>query len=144
MSIEVLLIPLGIAAISAIKEWREANEWEGFQATRVTDADLLVRALDAIGATDVVRDGDFVLCESEEFGRLRFHLGETAIVGRVEGAAPEATESMLAAVDAAAGRVSQQQSIIELKARAPQLGLRLVEERVDEDGAIQLLFEEDR
>lgn len=51
MSLEVLLIPLGIAAIAAIREAKSTDLCEKCKTTRITDQQLLEDALVAMGAT---------------------------------------------------------------------------------------------
>ena len=63
-------------------------------------------------------------------------------VGRVDGAPEETTDAMLAEFDRSVGLITQQKSVEDLRARAAQLGLRVVGEDVADDGTIQLVFEE--
>ena len=49
MSIEVILIPIGLAAYRMLKEYRRTDLCAGCKQTRVTEVALLCRALERIG-----------------------------------------------------------------------------------------------
>ncbi len=141
MSIELVLIPLGIAAYAALKKHRQADLCEGGKQTRITRTDLLVRGLGQLGATDIAIDGQVVTARTER-GTLRFQLVEGLFLGRVDEASEEVTRQLLADLDAAVGRVVQAEMVDEMRTRAAQLGLQLVGEEVADDGTVQLVFEE--
>jgi len=141
MSIELVLIPLGIAAYAALKEHRRTDVCEGCRQTRITTTDLLVRGLRQLGATDIAIDGQVVTARTER-GTLRFQLVEGLFLGRVDEASEEVTRQFLTDLDAAVGRVVQAEVVDEMRTRAAQLGLQLVGEEVADDGTVQLVFEE--
>lgn len=142
MSIELLLIPVGLTIYAAIKEHRRTDLCAECRATTVTDLDLLTRALAQIGVTEIeVHDGSWV---TGRFGAdtVRFQLIDGTIVGRVDGKVGQETDALLQRVNAAAGLVSQNDSVEAMRVRATELGLQLVSEERAEDGTVQLLFEE--
>lgn len=141
MSIEVLLIPLGIAAYTALKEHRRTDLCEGCKQTRITSPDLLVLALQKIGATEVLVDEHVVTAHLGE-GSLRFQMVEGVFLGRFDGGSEDETAALLARVDGAVGRIIQVAKVEEMRLRAAQLGLVLVGEEVAEDGTVQMVFEE--
>ena len=57
-----LLIPaeIGMAALSALKEHRRTDLCEGCRQTRLTDVALLIRALQELGGTHIVSDGNVI------------------------------------------------------------------------------------
>lgn len=142
MSIEVLLIPLGIAAYSALKEHRRSDLCEGCRQTRVTERSLLVDALTSLGASSVAHDGLTTTAEID--GRpVRFQLVEGVFLGRVDGGSDQQTDALVAMIDDAAGRLVQSAKVDEMRLRAAQLGLTLVGEEVADDGTVQLVFEQE-
>jgi hypothetical protein len=141
MSIELLLIPVGLAAYAALKEHRRTDLCEGCKQTRVVQPELLVRALERLGATDIVIDGQVIAAQSVR-GSLRFQLIEGLFLGRVDNGSEEETQRLLADLDSAVGEIVQSDKVEEMRTRAAQLGLRLVGEEVADDGTVQLIFEE--
>jgi len=144
MSIEVLLIPAGIAAYSAIhslvKEARSEDLCEKCRATRVTEVDVAQEALLSMGATITHLSEDRVQAASR-WGELTFQRVGNVILGRVDGADEATTLSMLAEFDTAVGRVMQSRTAQIVVERARALGFRLIEQR-EEDGSLNYVFEE--
>jgi hypothetical protein len=141
MSIELLLIPLGMAALSALKEHRRTDLCEGCRQTRLTDVTLVIRALQELGATHIVSDGNVVTARSPR-GQLRLQLIQGIFLGRVDGGTEAENLQLASDVDEAAGRLVQADKVEEMRTRAAQLGLVLVGEDVADDGTVQLVFEE--
>lgn len=140
MSLEVLLIPLGLAAIAAIREAQSTDLCERCRPTRITDQSLLRAALAQLGAEK--------LTESE--GRVTGTLGSdtftfqrvtSVFLGRIDRGSEDRTNTFLADVDRATGRIVQDRSVEDVRARASQLGLTLIQERAT-DGTVQLVFEQ--
>ena len=141
MSIEVLLIPIGIAAYTALKEHRRTDLCEGCRQTRITTSVLLVQALEQMGATEIVVDQHVVTAQMDKES-LRFQMVEGVFLGRVDGGSEEETAATLARLDGEVGRIVQAAKVEEMRLRAAQLGLELVGEEVAEDGTVQMIFEE--
>jgi hypothetical protein len=143
MSVEVILIPLGIAAFGAIstlvKEARSNDLCEKCKATRVTDRSILLDALVRMGAVVRSDESDRVLADGP-WGSLTFQRVGDVFLGRVDGDDEHATQSMLEELDANVGRVVQGRTAAQLVERAEALGLRLIEHR-DEDGELRYVFE---
>lgn len=145
MSIEIVLVPLAIAAFSAYQAKRDADA-TGRQVvaveTRMKNEHLLEAALGDTGAT-VSRDETGIVAEWAVQGsatQARFvkdaqgiwtvHvLGETGIV--------EATE-LVRSVDVAYGRRVQQEVVTRLRARAPEVGMTVESETVEDDDSVLL------
>lgn len=140
MSLEVLLIPLGIAAIAAIREAGSTDLCEKCKTTRITDQQLLHEALLAIGATDLsVAEGR--ITGNSPYGRITFQrLGEV-FLGRVDRAQDGTTSDMLAALDMSVGALLQERTISSLHARAAEMGMVLVSQTAA-NGEVQLVFEQ--
>lgn len=141
MSLEVLIIPLGIMAYRALREGRRSDLCENCRQTRITDHDLLLESLAKCGATNIkVRKG--VVTALHEGRAIRFQMIEGEVVGRVDKASEVTTLEFIDQVERAAGRIVQARKVEEMRLRAAQLGLRLVGESVDADGSVELIFEE--
>ena len=140
MSLEVLLIPIGIAAVATMREALSTDLCEKCKTTRITDQHLLQDALLAMGATDLsIIDGR--ITGRSSFGRITFQrIGET-FLGRVDNADDEKTASMLAALDSSVGRLLQQRTIASLHTRAAEMGMVLISQTAA-NGEVQLVFEQ--
>lgn len=140
MSLEVLLIPLGIAAIAAIREARSTDLCEKCKTTRIKDQHLLHDALVAMGATRLSL-GDGRITGESPHGRITFQRVGEVFLGRVDGSDQEATTNMLAALDMTVGTLLQQRTVDSLRTRAAEMGLTLITQTTD-NGEVQLVFEQ--
>lgn len=143
MSLEVLIIPLGILAYRAVKEARRSDLCEKCRQTRITDRDLLLEALSKCEATEI-RVAKGVVTAQHQGRSIRFQVVEAEVVGRVDGGTEAETLGLIANVEDAAGRIIQARKVEEVRLRAAQLGLQLVGEQVADDGTVELIFEEVR
>ena len=144
MSIEVLLIPAGIAAYSAIhslvREARSEDLCEKCRTTRVTQIDVAHDALLDMGAR-ITHYGTDRLQVASRWGELTFQKVGDVILGRVDGAHETTTLAMLSEFDRSVGRVMQARTARIVVDRARELGFRLIEQRED-DGSLNYVFEE--
>jgi hypothetical protein len=140
MSLEVLLIPLGIAAIAAIREARSTDLCEKCKTTRIKNQQLLHDALLAMGATSLsVAEGR--ITGDSPYGRITFQRVGDLFLGRVDRADDQVTDNMLAALDMTVGVLLQQRTIASLHARAAEMGMTLVSQTAA-NGEVQLVFEQ--
>lgn len=140
MSLEVLLIPLGIAAIAAIREARSTDLCEKCKTTRIKDQQLLHDALLAMGATSLSL-GEGRITGDSPYGRITFQRIGEVFLGRVDRADDQVTGNMLAALDMSVGALLQQRTIASLHARAAEMGMTLVSQTAA-NGEVQLVFEQ--
>lgn len=140
MSLEVLLIPIAIAGIAAIKEARSTDLCEKCKTTRISDQASLIKALDRLGATNVTEIDGRVTCSSS-FGELTFQRVNNVFLGRIDGATEEKNMEMLAQLDKEFGAVVQIDTAEHAKLFAEENGLKVISETWV-DGNLQLLFEE--
>lgn len=144
MSVEIVLIPLALAAVGAWKARAQADTaGVCVVQTRLRDPDLLSDALRALGAqvalTPGVVTGRLGATELSFSARI-----DGSVVAHVTAADPEEAERLVLAVDdayAAAVQVALYQRLIE---RAPGLGLRVADQSVDEEDGITLVLETER
>lgn len=141
MSLEVLLIPLGIAAVAAIRQARSSDLCEKCKATRITDQKLLEESLLALGATKVQASNGRVTARTVH-GPVTFQRIGEIFLGRVDKA-PHKTDAMLQDLNAATGTILQYRTVQAVREQAAAMGMTLVEERAD-DGTVQLVFEQGR
>lgn len=140
MSLEVLLIPLGIAAIAAIREARSTDLCEKCKTTRIKDQQLLHDALLAMGATSLsVTEGR--ITGDSPYGRITFQRIGELFLGRVDRVDDQVTDNMLAALDMTVGALLQQRTVAALHARAAEMGMTLVSQTAA-NGEVQLVFEQ--
>lgn len=140
MSLEVLLIPVGIAAIAAIREAASTDLCEKCKTTRIKDQHLLQDALLAMGATSLsVTEGR--ITGDSSYGRITFQRIGEVFLGRVDRADDQLTDKMLAALDKSVGALLQQRTITSLYARAAEMGMTLVSQTAA-NGEVQLVFEQ--
>lgn len=140
MSLEVLLIPIGIAAFAAWRESRSTDLCEKCKTTRITDQGLLRQALDAIGATNL-SESDGRITGRSSHGHITFQRVGEVFLGRVDKMDQTVTSVLLAEVEAAVGVITQTLSVNRIRQRASELGLNLIEETND-NGTIQFVFEQ--
>ena len=140
MSLEVLLIPLGIAAIAAIREARSTDLCEKCKTTRIKDQQLLHDALLAMGATGLSVAEGRITGESP-YGRITFQRIGEVFLGRVDHADDQVTDNMLAALDMSVSALLQQRTIASLHVRAAELGMTLISQTAA-NGEVQLVFEQ--
>ena len=142
MSLEVLLIPIGLALFAAYKESRSTDLCEKCKPTRIRDQNLLVESLSALGMTSIGQSDGRV---TAQYGmdRVTFQRVGDIFLGRVDGKNTDKTTEMLTQLDSAVGRITQTHTIERLRERATEMGMILISEQAD-DGTIQLVFEEAR
>lgn len=140
MSLEVLLIPIGMAALAALKEARSTDLCEKCRATRITEVDVLTEALAALEASVTSVTGGRVNAESR-WGTVTFQKVGDVFLGRVDDADAATTDAMLGELDGAVGRVMQNRTAQLVMERAEALGFRLIQHH-EEDGSLNYVFEE--
>jgi hypothetical protein len=144
MSIEIVLVPLALAALSGWRASAEATDvGTCVVQTRLRDPGLLAEALRTLGAQ--VSGSDGVVTGRLGGVELSFSARDDGtVLAHVAGADAEQAERLVLAVDEAYAAAVQAALHARLLARAPGLGLRLVEQSVGEDDAITLVLETDR
>lgn len=140
MSIEVLLIPIGIAVFVAWKESRSTDLCEKCKSTRIVSQDLLVDALEEMKATNISQATGRVTAVTS-FGPVTFQLVGDSFLGRVDKSKEAVTMEMLSEMERTVGRLTQTRSADLIRQRASELGLRLITQTND-DGVVQLVFEQ--
>ncbi len=139
MSVELVLIPLALAAVGAWKARAQAESGMCVVQTRLRDPKLLSEALTALGAQVDLSEG----VVRGRFGAAELSFSARAdgsVLAHVTGAEPQEAERLVLAVDEAYAAGVQAALYERLIARAPELGLRVMEESVDEENAITMVL----
>jgi len=142
LSLEVLLIPLGIAAYAAWRESSSTDLCEKCKSTRITDQRLLVNAVESLGASSIVV-GDGRVTGRIAANTFTFQQVGDIYLGRIDGADEAVTLDFLTHLEARVGHIVQAENVEVIRRRAQEMGMVLLEQR-NADGSVQLVFEEAR
>lgn len=142
MSIEIVLIPLALAAVSAWKASRSEALPNGQQAvqvgSRMRDQRLLAQALADTGAITARTETTLSATWSEvlaEFTRDEQGIWSARMTGDVDEAR---AIDIIAAVDQAYGRQVQQALLRTLRERASSAGMTIEDEQIDSEQTVTL------
>ena len=144
MSVSLLLIPLAVATVAAVRGASAGRDDQGRIVcqvqTRMRDETLLAAALSDMHAV-VTATRDEIVAQWQG-ARASFRRDPDGIwlahfTGEVD---EERAVEIVLAVDAAYGRQVQRAVLDRLRERAPAAGLRLESEQVTEDAAVRLVF----
>jgi len=142
VSLEVLLIPAALAAISAWRAHAEKLD-HGTAAvvqTRLRDEGLLTEAVTNLGG-QALRTPAGLTAEIEG-GRITFTTNaEGLAVAHVEGIDARSAEEVIRRIDAEYAAQVQTRLYDRLKARAAELGLLVESEHVDADNNITVVLQ---
>ena len=143
MSVEIVLIPLAIAITAATQSYKARSAGasasnEMHVESRMRDGGLLAASLQELGA--VVRQGgdDVLLAGGVTMSRNAAGLW-TARFPRTW--APERARAFIEDLDRTYGLQVQQAVIRRLQERAPQAGMRVTSQSVDDDRVVTLVME---
>lgn len=147
MSIEIVLVPLAVAAISA---WQANRKTEGsgqvsvVVTTRMKHAGLLASALQDLGA-EVARSDEVIAAVwpgmKTEFTRGQDGVWRAHFAGEVS---EETATTVVRDLDRAYGLRVQQEVLHRVRARAPEVGMTLESETVEEDRSVTLILNVER
>lgn len=144
MSVSLLLVPLAVATVAAVRGATAGRDDQGRVIcqvqTRMRDETLLAGALRETGA--VVDAGQDEITAAWEGVRASFRrdadgIWSAHLAGDVD---QERAVGIVQAVDVAYGRQVQRAVLDRLREHAPAAGLRLESEQVTEDASVRLVF----
>lgn len=148
MSLEIVLVPLAIAGVGA---WK---------ASRATKVDASAESINAVQVNSRMRDGDLVAAALGDLG-LRISSGSDGGIAATEeqrhvtfnrdeeglwhGLFDEAwaegeAVDLLNRLDVAYGRRVQQEVLAKIRDRAPNAGMAIESETVEEDDSVTVLL----
>lgn len=162
MSLEIVLVPLAIAAVSAIRATRTqkvpdqhtvgqiapevAEESVALVevSTRMRDLELLGLSLGDTGAA-VARRGDELLVSWPQH-RCTFRRNHEGIWSAhfADNVDVDQASALIRAVDVAYGRRVQQTLVRRLRERVPQVGMEIESETVEEDATVTMVLNVNR
>ncbi|MGH3908988.1 MAG: hypothetical protein ACRDTE_33135 [Pseudonocardiaceae bacterium] len=149
MSISIVLVPLAVAAVTALHSRWEDRDDSGrtvcHVGTRMRDENLLGDALADTGAVVTRSSPDALTANwqgvTAEFTRDAERIWAAHLRGEVDNAR---AAGIVAAIDAAYGRRVQTAVLARLRERAPTAGLRLHSETVAEDSSVTMVLTVDQ
>lgn len=144
MSISIILVPLALAAVSAWQASRKETDAQGRTVchvqTRMRDTGLLAAAL-ADTHAGVRQSADRITATWQgvqaQFQRDDRGIWQVDFTGNID---EERASVIAAAIDQAYGRQVQQAVLSRLRDRAPQAGMTLVSEAVEDDDSVTLVL----
>ena len=159
MSISIVLIPAAIAAATWAASHGEKREANGRTvigvATRMRDVGLLTEALADTSAVVTQRSADSLIARWQNVS-AHFHrdparadtawqvdfIGQgPAERGEMSQVTEESVRGIVAAVDAAYGRRVQRAVLTRLRERAPQAGMTIASETVDDNDTVTVVLD---
>lgn len=142
MSVEIVLIPLALAAVSAWKASRKEALPNGQQAvqvgSRMRDETLLANALADTGAVTTRTESTLNAAWSDvqaEFSRDDQGIWSARMTGTVDEAR---AINIITAIDQAYGRQVQQALLRTLRERAAAAGMTIEDEQIDAEQTVTL------
>lgn len=144
MSVSLILVPLAVAAVSAVYGAQAGRDGDGRVVcqvqTRMRDETLLAAALSEARA--VVTLDDQAIVAAWDGVHARFLRGQDGVwsahfTGDVD---EQRAVDIVRAIDAGYGRQVQRVVLERLRERAPAAGLRLESESVGEDASVRMVF----
>lgn len=144
MSIEIVLVPLALAAISAWQASRSGVDQQGRTIcevqTRMKDRGLLGSALRDIDAS-VTDTPDSMIARWEgveaTFRQDDAGIWQATFSGAID---VEGASSIVASLDVAYGKQVQQAVLARLRDRAPQAGMSVASETIEADSSVTLVL----
>jgi len=142
MSIEIILVPLAVAAYGSWKARSIQNENVLVVETRLKDSKLLAQALGAMGGSSIEIDGSKVEAVISK-RRVSFSPNiEGILTAHVDTNDRDEAIGLLVEVDRQYGLQVQTAVLQRVKDRADRLGMNIVSQIKDDDGSVSILLEE--
>ena len=144
MSLEIILVPLAIAAYGSWKARSMEKDNVLLVETRLKDSALLTMALHAMGGTSVEVDGGVVRAVIGN-RKVSFRSDSSGVLtAHVDTKDQDEAISLLLEVDKQYGIQVQAAVVERVKQRAGGLGMNFVSQVTSEDGSINIILEEVR
>ena len=145
MSLEIILIPMAIAIVTAAhsrakeNDTNEASHQVGVE-TRMKNLELLQNAMRNIGCITTLQENEIAASlNSLNFTFKKNSQGIWAATF-VAGTTLEAAEQIIGQIDKAYGIEVQAEVLRKIKERAPQAGMMLESETINEDSSVTLVL----
>lgn len=145
MSLEIILIPLAIALVTQVKSKSKENiinesSHQVAVETRMKNLELLENAMRNIGCTTTMQEGE--IAASLNTTNFTFKKNSQGIwaVRFIAGTSVEIAEQIIGQIDKAYGIEVQAEVLRKIKERAPQSGMTLESETINEDSSVTLVL----
>ena len=145
MSLEIILIPMAIALVTAAQSrakennTNEASNQVGVE-TRMKNVDLLQNAMSNIGCTTSMQETEI----AASLNSLNFTFKKNSqgiwVATFEAGTTFAAAEQIIGQIDKAYGIEVQAEVLRKIKERAPQSGMTLESETINEDSSVTLVL----
>ena len=144
MSLEIILVPLAIAAYGSWKARSMEKDNVLMVETRLKDSALLAMAIQAMGGTSVEVDGGVVQAVVGN-RKVSFRSDSSGVLtAHVDTKDQDEAISLLLEVDRQYGLQVQVAVVERVKQRVSGLGMNIVSQITSEDGSINMVLEEVR
>ena len=144
MSLEIILVPLAIAAYGSWKARSMEKDNVLLVETRLKDSALLTLALHAMGGTSVEVNGGVVQAVIGN-RKVSFRSDSSGVLtAHVDTKDQDEAISLLLEVDRQYGLQVQVAVVERVKQRVSGLGMNIVSQIISEDGSINMVLEEVR
>lgn len=144
MSLEIILVPLAIAAYGSWKARSMEKDNVLMVETRLKDSALLAMAIQAMGGTSVEIDGGVVQAVVGN-RKVSFRSDSSGVLtAHVDTKNQDEATALLLEVDKQYGIQVQAAVVERVKQRAGGLGMNFISQVTSEDGSINIILEEVR
>ena len=145
MSLEIILIPMAIALIT--KAHSKANENTPIASshqvnveTRMKNLELLQNAMRNIGCTTTMQENEIAASLNSIYFTFKKNSEGIWTAGFVAGTSVDVAEQIISQIDKAYGIEVQAEVLRKIKERAPQSGMTLESETINEDASVTLVL----
>ena len=145
MSLEIILIPLAIALVTkahskAQENTPNASSHQVNVETRMKNLELLQNAMRNIGCTTTMQESEIAASLNSIY--FTFTKNDQGIWAArfVAGTSVEVAEQIIGQIDKAYGIEVQAEVLRKIKERAPQSGMTLESETINEDSSVTLVL----
>lgn len=145
MSLEIVLIPLAIALVTQAKSKAKEsalNESSHQVAveTRMKNLELLLNAMRNIGCITTMHEGEIAATLNATAFTFKKNSQGIWTARFIAGTSLEIAEQIIGQIDKAYGVEVQAEVIRKIKERAPQSGMTLESETINEDSSVTLVL----
>ncbi len=145
MSLEIILIPLAIALVTKAQSKAKENSpntssHQVTVETRMKNLELLQNAMRNIGCTTTIRENEIAASLDSNSFSFKKNSQDIWTARFVAGTSVEIAEQIIGQIDKAYGIEVQAEVLRKIKERAPQSGMTLESETINEDSSVTLVL----
>ncbi len=145
MSLEILLIPMAIALVTKVhskvnENTPNASSRQVAVETRMKNQDLLQNAMKSIGCTTNMVKNEITASLNSNYFTFKKNSEGIWAANFVAGTSVDVAEKIIGQIDKAYGIEVQAEVLRKIKERAPQTGMTLESETINEDSSVTLIL----